>query len=156
MHRSLIAALVFVVACSGNASQSPGSATPAPAPAPTTPGPSDPAPTPAPDPTPATPAPTPTTPAPKDPAPTPAPTNPKTPKKEPPPADPAPTLPKMHEKCGANDACGPGLTCKSYYGIAGARGPQFKTCEIPCDKTTKCPAGTTCGIIADGPGQVCR
>jgi hypothetical protein len=44
----------------------------------------------------------------------------------------------------------------SYYGIAGPRGPQFKTCEIKCDKPTKCPAGTSCGVIADGPGQVCR
>ena len=65
------------------------------------------------------------------------------------------TGPKLHETCGPNGACGEG-TCVSYYGIAGARGPEFKTCEIKCDKKTKCPAGTSCGVIADGPGQVCR
>jgi type IV secretory pathway VirB10-like protein len=63
--------------------------------------------------------------------------------------------PKLHETCGANDECGEGA-CVKYYGIAGARGPEFKTCEIRCDKKTKCPAGTSCGVIADGPGQVCR
>src|SRR5438128_2378994 len=74
------------------------------------------------------------------------------------PAEPSPAPasgPKLHEKCGDKDACGVGA-CVTYYGIAGARGPQFKTCEIKCDATTACPAGTTCGTIADGPGQVCR
>jgi hypothetical protein len=63
--------------------------------------------------------------------------------------------PGLHEKCGPNDSCGVG-ECVTYFGIAGPRGPQFKTCEIKCDATTKCPAGTSCGVIADGPGQVCR
>jgi hypothetical protein len=76
---------------------------------------------------------------------------------DPPPSDMPPVAggPKLHEKCGANDACGEG-TCVTYFGIAGPRGPQFKTCEIKCTKTTKCPTGTSCGIVADGPGQVCR
>jgi hypothetical protein len=78
------------------------------------------------------------------------------PPKETPPEDPPVAAgPKLHEKCGPGDACGEGA-CVSYYGIAGPRGPQFKTCEIKCDKTTKCPSGTSCGVIADGPGQVCR
>ena len=75
-------------------------------------------------------------------------------------AEPQPSWPKggpgMGENCGANDACAQGLTCVSYYGIAGARGPQFKTCEIKCADGTPCPAGTKCITIADGPGQVCR
>lgn len=65
--------------------------------------------------------------------------------------------PAMGENCGAGDSCGDGLTCVSYYGIAGARGPQFKTCEVKCDKKgAKCPDGTKCVTVADGPGQVCR
>ena len=63
--------------------------------------------------------------------------------------------PKLHAKCGPGDSCGEG-TCVTYYGIAGPRGPQFKTCEIKCDKTTKCPTGTKCSTVADGPGQVCN
>ncbi len=74
--------------------------------------------------------------------------------------EPAPNWPKggpgIGENCGANDACAQGLTCVSYYGIAGARGPQFKTCEIKCADGAACPAGTKCITIADGPGQVCR
>jgi hypothetical protein len=122
--------LVALVACSSPKQ------TPAPAPAPT------PAPTPAPDPTPPAPDPT--------------------PPKQDPPATPKPDPPgqvntqKLHDKCGPNDACGPGMTCAHYFGIAGPRGPEFKTCEIKCTKGTACPTGTTCGIIADGPGQVCR
>lgn len=67
--------------------------------------------------------------------------------------------PGMGEKCGENDACAKGFECVSYYGIAGARGPQFKTCEIRCEMQAKesvCPQGTKCTTIADGPGQVCR
>src|SRR5688572_7455238 len=48
------------------------------------------------------------------------------------PADPAPTggdgkeqLPGQTEKCTADGKCAAGLTCKTYYGIAGARGPKF-------------------------------
>ena len=68
------------------------------------------------------------------------------------------TAPKMGEKCGDGDSCAAGLTCVSYYGIAGAKGPQFKSCEIKCGAQEKspCPDGTKCTTIADGPGQVCR
>ena len=75
-------------------------------------------------------------------------------------AEPTPTWsggPGIGENCGANDACAKGLTCVAYYGIAGARGPQFKSCEIRCGAgTPACPAGHKCITIADGPGQVCR
>jgi len=104
------------------------------------------------------PTPTPTMPA------TPPPTNP-----TPPPtqgsgggstAEPAPNWPKpapgIGENCGDKDACAQGLTCVAYFGIAGARGPQFKTCEIKCTTDASCPADHKCVTIADGPGQVCR
>ena len=53
--------------------------------------------------------------------------------------------------------CAPGLTCLSYFGIAGMRGPSFTSCEIPCsDLGTQCPQGQACVTIADGPGRVCR
>jgi hypothetical protein len=75
-------------------------------------------------------------------------------------AEPTPNWPKnapgIGENCGPNDACAKGLTCVSYYGIAGARGPQFKSCEIKCTADKDCPAGHKCTTIADGPGQVCR
>jgi len=61
----------------------------------------------------------------------------------------------LHAKCGAGDACAQG-ECVTYYGIAGPRGPQFKTCEIKCDKGKACPSGMTCSTVADGPGQVCH
>ena len=65
--------------------------------------------------------------------------------------------PDQTEKCGPGDRCGDGLTCITYYGVAGASGPQFKTCEIPCGKgKATCPTGQKCANIADGPGQVCR
>ena len=79
---------------------------------------------------------------------------------DPPSTDPlADTHPGMGENCGPNDACAKGFECVSYYGIAGARGPQFKTCEIKCEMQNKesvCPKDTKCTTIADGPGQVCR
>jgi hypothetical protein len=53
-------------------------------------------------------------------------------------------------------ACAKGLTCVEYYGIAGARGPKFTSCENPCGGNAACPGGLTCITIADGPGQVCR
>jgi hypothetical protein len=75
-------------------------------------------------------------------------------------AEPTPSWPAggpgIGENCGPNDACAEGLTCVSYYGIAGPRGPQFKSCEIKCQAQTDCPSGTKCVTIADGPGQVCR
>ncbi len=65
--------------------------------------------------------------------------------------------PGIGEVCGDADACATGLTCVTYYGIAGARGPAFKSCEVPCPGGKgACPAGTACTTIADGPGQVCR
>lgn len=64
-------------------------------------------------------------------------------------------LPKQGEKC-PDDHCEAGLTCVSYYGIAGASGPKFTSCEIPCAGGAACPQGQKCITIADGPGQVCR
>lgn len=53
--------------------------------------------------------------------------------------------------------CATGLSCESYYGIAGPSGPQFKTCEIPCSAPgALCPLGQSCVTVADGPGQVCQ
>jgi len=67
---------------------------------------------------------------------------------------PAPAGPKLGEPCGRDDTCGEGA-CVSYRGIAGARGPEFKSCEIRCDQGN-CRDGRKCITIADGPGQVCR
>jgi hypothetical protein len=64
--------------------------------------------------------------------------------------------PGMGEHCGPGDACAAGLTCVSYYGIAGTRGPEFKSCEIRCSGKGSCPAGHTCMTVSDGPGRVCR
>jgi hypothetical protein len=55
-----------------------------------------------------------------------------------------------------NGKCPAPLTCITYYGIAGPRGPAFTSCEIPCAGGAKCPKGQTCVVVADGPGQVCR
>lgn len=53
--------------------------------------------------------------------------------------------------------CAEGLSCVSYYGIAGPSGPKFSSCEIPCaDAKSACPEGQRCVTIADGPGAVCR
>jgi hypothetical protein len=79
-------------------------------------------------------------PAPAPPAPTQASPSPATP-----PANT--TAPGVGQKCGE---------CVSYFGVAGARGPQFKTCEIKCSAEKQCPTGLACKTIADGPGQVCR
>jgi hypothetical protein len=71
-------------------------------------------------------------------------------------APPAPpTGPKIGESCGPGDTCGEG-TCVKFFGIAGARGPELKQCEIKCDGKVTCPDGRKCITIADGPGQVCR
>jgi hypothetical protein len=66
-----------------------------------------------------------------------------------------PRGPKLGEPCGAGDTCGEG-TCVSYFGIAGPRGPEFKSCEIRCDPQRACEGGRQCVTVADGPGQVCR
>ena len=71
-------------------------------------------------------------------------------------AVPPATAPGLGETCGAADACGPAATCVVYYGVAGKKGPEFKTCEIKCNATKPCPDGKTCRTIADGPGSVCR
>jgi len=79
--------------------------------------------------------------------------------KEAPPATPPPaetTAPGIGQTCGSGDTCAPGLECIKFYGIAGARGPQFKSCEIRCGDDKKCPTGLACKTVADGPGQVCR
>jgi eight-cysteine-cluster-containing protein len=69
---------------------------------------------------------------------------------------PTAALPGQGEKC-PEGKCAEGLTCVSFYGIAGARGPKFTSCEIPCaDPSVRCPAGQQCITIADGPGRVCR
>jgi len=89
--------------------------------------------------------PPPTTPGPVTPTPTPGPA--------PTAFDPA----LLGANCAEGQACTAGAACKAYYGFAGASGPEFKTCEIRCDEDkTVCPAGTTCGTIADGAGTVCR
>lgn len=72
-----------------------------------------------------------------------------------PPGPPAPAGPGLGEPCAPGDVCREGQ-CVSYFGIAGARGPEFKSCEIKCDAGTACPPDLECITIADGPGQVCR
>jgi eight-cysteine-cluster-containing protein len=73
-------------------------------------------------------------------------------------ADEAPPAAPAAQGMPCNEGkCDPGLTCVSYYGIAGPRGPKFTSCEIPCGLAGKgCPEGQRCITIADGPGQVCR
>ncbi len=63
---------------------------------------------------------------------------------------------KLGTPCGDGGTCAPPMECVKYYGIAGARGPQFSSCEITCSEKSVCPASTTCVTIADGPGAVCR
>lgn len=57
--------------------------------------------------------------------------------------------------CGGA-VCKPGQQCIEYFGIAGTNGPRFESCEWPCGKGQRCPKGTTCTTISDGPGKVCR
>jgi hypothetical protein len=64
-------------------------------------------------------------------------------------------LPGQGEPCKAGQ-CAKGLSCVSYYGIAGPRGPAMTSCEIRCSGGKGCPPGQHCTTIADGPGQVCR
>jgi hypothetical protein len=83
---------------------------------------------------------------------------PPTPKEAPPVTPPAAgtSAPGVGQTCGSADECAPGLECIKFYGIAGPRGPQFKSCEIRCGADKMCPTGTACKTVADGPGQVCR
>lgn len=170
-HTAMVAkslVLVFLLACHTSSPSVPSGSGAGETPAPTAveapaqppqpqiaapdPAPVAPAPTPAPE---VRPAPTPD-PAPSRP-PSPAPTRPaKVPPTTAPPADPSGTAPGISEKCGASDACAAGLTCVSYYGFAGARGPQFKTCEARCESDKVCPGGRHCVTVSDGPGRVCR
>lgn len=62
----------------------------------------------------------------------------------------------LHGDCSGNTQCPAGQSCLTYYGFAGASGPEFHTCEIPCRSDSECPTGTQCVTIADGPGQVCH
>lgn len=65
-------------------------------------------------------------------------------------------LPQQGDPC-PEGKCRDGMTCLSYYGIAGASGPKLTSCEIPCaDDRGACPEGQQCVTIADGPGSVCR
>ena len=59
--------------------------------------------------------------------------------------------------CSASGAvCTDGTVCLSYFGIAGAAGGEFSSCEIPCSHPgASCPLGQSCQAVADGPGQVC-
>lgn len=86
------------------------------------------------------------------------PSTPASPKEAPPTTPPAAgtTAPGVGQTCGSADECAPGLECIKFYGIAGPRGPQFKSCEIRCGADKMCPTGTACKTVADGPGQVCR
>lgn len=61
------------------------------------------------------------------------------------------------EVCG-DERCEAPATCIEYYGIAGASGPKFQSCEVRCKgpEDRGCPEGTRCVTVADGPGQVCR
>lgn len=66
------------------------------------------------------------------------------------------TLPERGFAC-AEGQCAAGLTCMTYYGVAGSNGPEFSSCEIPCQigKKDLCPDDEMCVRISDGPGEVC-
>lgn len=71
-------------------------------------------------------------------------------------AAPAANLPAQGMPC-LEGKCAQGLSCVKYLGIAGARGPGFTSCEVPCPlPDSTCPLGQKCITIADGPGRVCR
>jgi eight-cysteine-cluster-containing protein len=66
-------------------------------------------------------------------------------------------LPGHGQKCAEGDRCREGLSCLKYHGVAGARGPEFSSCEIPCARSKpECPGELSCVTISDGPGRVCR
>ena len=61
-------------------------------------------------------------------------------------------------QCGSR-MCPPGTECVEYFGIAGRAGGLLRSCEIRCDPKAGaivCPAGQSCVVVADGPGDVCR
>jgi hypothetical protein len=80
------------------------------------------------------------------------------------PTDPQPPTPSateeppvQGERCGDAGVCAEDTTCVEFFGIAGASGPKFSSCEIPCpNPDSACPEGQQCITIADGPGRVCR
>ena len=73
------------------------------------------------------------------------------------PAPAATDLTAFGAECSEVKACAAGLSCTTYYGIAGPSGPAFHSCEVPCGQDkAQCPDATTCVTIADGPGMVCR
>jgi hypothetical protein len=64
-------------------------------------------------------------------------------------------LAALHGPC-PEQGCPEGMQCLRYCGVAGCRpGVVFRSCEIPCKGDVQCPAGLTCGQVADGPGRVC-
>jgi hypothetical protein len=70
-------------------------------------------------------------------------------------AEPVVDLAELNRDC-VDEVCPDGLTAVKFFGIAGASGPEFCSCSIPCaDDPAVCPGGTSCVTIADGPGEVC-
>jgi hypothetical protein len=64
------------------------------------------------------------------------------------------SVPAQGEACPDGTPCESGLSCVKYVGVTGA---PLATCEIPCKgKGRTCPAGQTCTMIEDGPGEVCQ
>lgn len=62
----------------------------------------------------------------------------------------------QHESCvEGGSICQRPQSCIKYYGIAGASGPLFASCETTCRSNSDCSNGQICGTVADGPGQVC-
>ncbi|MGD0527433.1 MAG: hypothetical protein ABSE49_19990 [Polyangiaceae bacterium] len=57
------------------------------------------------------------------------------------------------EKCGA-ETCVPPAKCESYSGMT--QGSLNSSCVIRCGPNKSCPAGKTCAMINDGPGEVCQ
>ena len=68
--------------------------------------------------------------------------------------DPTIDLTQLGAACGPGDSCQDGVECLAYTGFGGT---EIKSCEIACvDDAVVCPAGTSCVVISDGPGPVCR
>jgi hypothetical protein len=70
-------------------------------------------------------------------------------------AGPQSTLPEQGQPC-ADGRCAPGLTCLTFFGVAGPKGGTQDSCEIRCGGGGRCPRGQSCATISDGPGSVCR
>jgi hypothetical protein len=65
----------------------------------------------------------------------------------------ASATPAGKEKCGA-ETCVPPAKCESYSGMT--PGSLNSSCVIRCGANKSCPAGKTCTMIYDGPGEVCQ